>query len=1112
MKTYPKTLLALLLACTPVLRAADSETTAIPLSGIGAKATADYKGDAIGITSTATGASLRSGFQKLEADASADGLWLHSTEPGGQGKFRIIATGVGRGDSKVDFPSTGSVSVADGLVSFLRSGVIEEYSSSMDGIRQDFVLTEKPAGLGELDLNLGLAEATAKQYANGAIITLSDSKRELTYSRLHVTDATGRELTASMEVTADDALQIHIDDQAAVYPVRIDPTFSDADWYSMGQSPEISNGSVHALAVIGTDLYVAGGFAKAGGVTVNNIAKWNGTEWSALGTGMDDSVYALAVSGTDLYAGGYFTLAGGAVAYRVAKWNGTAWSGLGAGMNQPVRALAVSGTDLYAGGSFTTAGGVAASRIAKWNGTIWSALGMGMDQNVSALGVSGTNLYAAGDFSIAGSVAVNRIAKWNGTAWSALGSGIGPAGFVYAIAVSGTDVYVGGSFFEAGGVSTGSITKWNGSAWSALGAGGVGGSVNALVVSGGNLYAGGGTLSIAGGVAVNRVAKWNGTAWSALGSGTSSFVEALAVVGTNLFVGGDSPSKWDGTNWSALGSGPNGEVKAVAVSGTDLYIGGSFNIAGGVSANNIAKWNGSTWSPLGAGVNSYVNALAFVGTNLYAGGYFTSAGGVTANQIAKWDGTAWTAVGAGVNDEVYALKSSGTDLYAGGKFTIAGLVAASRIAKWDGIAWSALGSGVSSGGGYSVVQALATIGPDLYAGGQFNTAGGITAFGIAKWNGTWNSLGGGPTGVSALAVSGANLYAADGSVVSKWNGSAWTALPAFGTGYYSYVLSLATSGSDLYAGGVFDAAGGSAAQRIAKWNGVAWSPLGSGISIYNSQVNALAVVGEELYVAGKFEGAGGKASSNVARAHIGPPPIPAPEIDIDQAGGNIAINGTKSFGGVATGANSPLIFTVKNTGNANLNLTGTPKVTVTGSGDFTITAQPSSPITAPSGTSTFTVRFSPTSSGAKAAALSISNDDADENPFAINLTGTGLSFTTDTDGDGLNDAAEYNLAALGFDWQVSQPSLVGTLNTNAGGAGLYTTSQVRALNIDVPLIQKDAGTGQFKLTLGLEKSTNLSSFNAFPFSAPQTTVNGQGKIEFLFTSPDGAAFFRVKGN
>jgi trimeric autotransporter adhesin len=90
-------------------------------------------------------------------------------------------------------------------------------------------------------------------------------------------------------------------------------------------------------------------------------------------------VNALAVSGSTLYAGGDFTTAGGSAANYIAQWNGSSWSALGSGMNSDVYALAVSGSTLYAGGDFTTAGGSAANYIAQWNGSSWSALGSGMN-------------------------------------------------------------------------------------------------------------------------------------------------------------------------------------------------------------------------------------------------------------------------------------------------------------------------------------------------------------------------------------------------------------------------------------------------------------------------------------------------------------------------------------------------------------------------------------------------------------------------------------------------------------------------------------------------------------------------------------------------------------
>ena len=143
----------------------------------------------------------------------------------------------------------------------------------------------------------------------------------------------------------------------------------------------------------------------------------------------------LAVSGTDLYAGGYFTTAGGTSANYIAKWNGTSWSTLSSGLDNVVFALEFDGQgNLLVGGFFTQVCGNAAcnsgnttvNRIARWDETSWSAVGFGFDNTVSALAVDVQgNVYAGGTFSQVCSTAacttgstVNFVARWDGIRWS----------------------------------------------------------------------------------------------------------------------------------------------------------------------------------------------------------------------------------------------------------------------------------------------------------------------------------------------------------------------------------------------------------------------------------------------------------------------------------------------------------------------------------------------------------------------------------------------------------------------------------------------------------------------------------------------------------------------
>ncbi|WP_165768421.1 T9SS type A sorting domain-containing protein [Hymenobacter amundsenii] len=200
---------------------------------------------------------------------------------------------------------------------------------------------------------------------------------------------------------------------------------------------------VYALAVRGSDMYVGGRFTQAGGVASNNIAKWDGENWSSLGTGPAngihgvpyEEVHALAVRGSDMYVGGQFTQAGGVAANNIAKWDGTGWSSLGTGpagrVIDAVHAVAISGAALYVGGRFTQIGGVVANNAAEWDGTSWSSLGMGVangtNETINCLAFRGTDMYVGGLFTLAGGKAATRLAYYGTAVPLAVTSGRSPA-------------------------------------------------------------------------------------------------------------------------------------------------------------------------------------------------------------------------------------------------------------------------------------------------------------------------------------------------------------------------------------------------------------------------------------------------------------------------------------------------------------------------------------------------------------------------------------------------------------------------------------------------------------------------------------------------------------
>jgi hypothetical protein len=215
----------------------------------------------------------------------------------------------------------------------------------------------------------------------------------------------------------------------------------------------------------------------------------------------------------------------------------------------------------------------------------------------------------------------------------------------------------------------------------------------------------------------------------------------------------------------------------------------------------------------------------------------------------------------------------GGDLYAGGSFTTAGGLTVNSVAHWDSGAWHALGLGMDG----TVLALAVDENGDMYAGGWFYSAGGVPVGYVARWDGSaWLTVSGGMDArVYALVLDGSmgeggSLYAGgffqqagggSAQYVAHWSGNSWSPL---GSGVHNTVQALALDGDgNLYAAGWFTQAGGAAANYVARWDGQAWFPLGSGM---NDGVYALAVDGNgDLYAGGWFTMAGGVSANRVAR-------------------------------------------------------------------------------------------------------------------------------------------------------------------------------------------------------------------------------------------------------
>ena len=253
------------------------------------------------------------------------------------------------------------------------------------------------------------------------------------------------------------------------------------------------------------------------------------------------------------------------------------------------------------------------------------------------------------------------------------------------------------------------------------------------------------------------------------------------------------------------------------------------------------------------------------------------------------------------------------------------------------------------------------------------------------------------TNPTNLCWSGVVIVAAQGATVTATpSGTSFTANSVFGSG-----------------------------QNLGSNNYVVYQGTGTNVTVTN-------LTASTQYTFKIFTRTGTEYSAGVSRTITTAAP-PAPAMVVKQNTTTYTSGGTAyNFGSVVQGASgSAVTFTIQNTGSANLTIS-TP---LGQTGDYAVTTQPTSPVSGPSGSTTFQVVFTPTGQGTRTGTVVISSNDPTTPTFTLKLTGTGTaSAASDII---VNSGFTYN--STGIDYAAKQTPAASLTNTsNALSEAIYS--------------------------------------------------------------------------
>lgn len=650
------------------------------------------------------------------------------------------------------------------------------------------------------------------------------------------------------------------------------------EWEQLGEF----NGTVYVLQVYNGDLYAGGGFTHSGESEVNYIARWNGSEWEALNTGVNGIVMTLEVHGNKLIAGGRFT----ETVFVTDIDEGTFIGSYTIFQQEPAPSGSVVG-EFSNGWLFNNEQEFVAEFVKESTGRSFSAEPMA---NFNTLERTYSIVFFEED-----EQGLTTLLSEVPTGLSC-GAGqpvvFGPAemnGVFDPSDDSEFSFFIRDNYLENCDLEPADI------------------EFTATKLDSENQIASSQYIT-----ELNSIGAWDGEDWIALGEGLErdagiTQVSDLLSVNDTLYAAGifnrsggseiNSVVYWDESNevWVSLGDddfmGLN--VNALTWYDNSLVAGGSF-----VTQNltSTAIWNADSeeWEPFGQELSGVFDFL------VHDGDLFAGTQGFVFNGLSKWDDSAgeWTDV---ISDEfsvqnILAIDVINDEMVVGGTFFEGSQSSFDPIRNF---AWIQNGElftksnldfdnnlGLTTSGGF------AGLGMDSYrfedyivVSGIFNNAGSQPVNNIAKWNGTnWQPLGMGLNGtIRSMVAFNGQLHASDlqrpGNInngqVSRWNSNAEEWVPVGdalagtnenGVALTSGIWQIEVYNDTLYAAGAFTKETGSVADMIAKWNPGTeeWENVGEGFQ-GGVWARSITVYNGELYAGGIFTASGETDLNNTAR-------------------------------------------------------------------------------------------------------------------------------------------------------------------------------------------------------------------------------------------------------